>query len=348
MELHEFRVGQRRPGPVRQGEARAEGAGRVGAVANNPPSPPVASTTRFVARTPGPAGPATARPATAPSCRSSRRASPVSTVIEGVRARAAREGAHDLAPGGGTRRVDDPAPAVRAPRGRDAGHRPARSRRRRRDGPVPRPPPGRRRGSPRRRRGRTARPRPRGCRRGAPGSSSGPTAAAIPALRPGAGGAVARRGEEDHRLGRQRQGGEETGEPGPDHDRPAVEGGGHSASIRSTARRGRGGDGRIDRHRVATLLQRPAGWSRGCPLHVRAQVARRMNATSGCRTATLSLIEHSVSSTTCPGRRVATKSDITAVEPEKSASATTSGGHSGWRAPPRRDGPRAARAPRPG
>src|SRR6185437_3379251 len=48
------------------------------------------------------------------------------------------------------------------------------------------------------------------------------------------------------------------------------------------------------------------------------------------RTATLSLIEHSVTSATRAGRLLPTYLTMSAVEPAKSAAATTSGGHSGW------------------
>ena len=56
----------------------------------------------------------------------------------------------------------------------------------------------------------------------------------------------------------------------------------------------------------------------------------RMNSTSGYSTATLSLIEHSVIITTRRGRASPTWRIIAEVEPTKSASASTSGGHSGW------------------
>jgi hypothetical protein len=45
---------------------------------------------------------------------------------------------------------------------------------------------------------------------------------------------------------------------------------------------------------------------------------------------TLSLIEHSVKSTTRGGRFLSAKSAIAAVDPVNSHSAMTSGGHSGW------------------
>ena len=56
----------------------------------------------------------------------------------------------------------------------------------------------------------------------------------------------------------------------------------------------------------------------------------RTNSTSGYRAATLSLIEHSVTRATRAGRFSPTKSTIPAVDPAKSAAATTSGGASGW------------------
>ena len=54
------------------------------------------------------------------------------------------------------------------------------------------------------------------------------------------------------------------------------------------------------------------------------------SSTSGWAIARLSLIEHSVMSAIGLGRRSVTNCDICAVEPEWSAAATTSGGHSGW------------------
>ena len=56
----------------------------------------------------------------------------------------------------------------------------------------------------------------------------------------------------------------------------------------------------------------------------------RMNSTLEFYTETLSLIEHFVIMTTLRGCSSRTKFAMAAVEPAKSALATTSGGHSGW------------------
>ena len=80
---------------------------------NNPPTPPVAITTRLVGSSNVPEDAAARTPATAPSCNSSRRAStPSSTVMQGVARTASDQRAHDLLPGSVARSVNDPPPAM--------------------------------------------------------------------------------------------------------------------------------------------------------------------------------------------------------------------------------------------
>ncbi len=56
----------------------------------------------------------------------------------------------------------------------------------------------------------------------------------------------------------------------------------------------------------------------------------RKNATPSVSAATLSLIEHSVTITTLGGFSVLTQSIMLDVDPAKSTTSITSGGHSGW------------------
>ena len=65
-------------------------------------------------------------------------------------------------------------------------------------------------------------------------------------------------------------------------------------------------------------------------LHMRAEIARPHELDVGGSTATLSLIEHSVTSSTFDGWLSCTHLIMPLVEPVKSASASTSGAHSGW------------------
>ena len=104
------------------------------------------------------------------------------------------------------------------------------------------------------------------------------------ALRPGRGGALRERrlGEHDHRAAAPGAARSESGQAAADDDGSAGQFRADRfhgvplriASMRSTARRARRGDGGIDRHLVLHGLERAADLRQGDPLHVRAEVAR--------------------------------------------------------------------------